>query len=62
MDVIKNQEIAGYWNNSDIDTLSKVCNGGSLPELPQNLKDNKEALNAWITILVLIWMEKSKST
>mmetsp|Transcript_16580 Transcript_16580/g.14418 ORF Transcript_16580/g.14418 Transcript_16580/m.14418 type:complete len:331 (+) Transcript_16580:892-1884(+) len=62
LEVIKNQEIAGYWDESDKSTLAAILSNGSMPQLPESLKNTSDPLKVWLTILVLIWFEKSKSS
>jgi len=59
LDVIKKQNIQGFWEDNDKNLLSSILKSDSLPPLPKGLASLSNGAKIWITILILCWLEKS---
>jgi len=61
MDVIMEQKVLGYWDGSNQKLVNMVLRGGMVPQVPEELRKLGDdlVLKAWMTVLVLCWLEKS---
>ena len=58
LDVIMKQNFEGYWDHTDKELCFLILKNGHLSEVPKEVAvDSKIAKNAWLTILVMVWLE-----
>ena len=61
LDIIKKQKFEGFWDSQDSSIHQTILKNGTLPEIPEQIKNINASLaqTIWLTLLVLLWLEVS---